>query len=160
MYCCYSRGSRYSRHSQPPSHYSYRSGQAPSEVSTVKTKTSRKGGLVVETMAAPNPFCPNTKGICCLMLLINLGLILVTIGFVVVIQFFEPLFVWYVSTFTALHTLINQLHGTRSSLSSQKFFSWLINFPYFFNIQININFSSMATFSRLSLSFTFFQGDH
>jgi len=89
-----SRGSRYSRHSQPPSHYSYRSGQAPSEVSTVKTKTSRKGGLVVETMAAPNPFCPNTKGICCLMLLINLGLILVTLGFVVVIQFFEPLFVW------------------------------------------------------------------
>lgn len=89
-----SRGSRYSHHSRAPSHYSYRSGPAPSEVSTVKTKTSRKGGLVVETMAAPNPFCPNTKGICCLMLLMNLGLILVTLGFVVVIQFFEPLFVW------------------------------------------------------------------
>nr|CAD7404819.1 unnamed protein product [Timema cristinae] len=89
-----SRGSRYSHHSRPPSHYSYRSGRAPSEVSTVKTKTSRKGGVVVETMAAPNPFCPNTKGICCLMLLLNLGLILVTLGFVVVIQFFEPLIVW------------------------------------------------------------------
>ncbi|XP_069688063.1 uncharacterized protein [Periplaneta americana] len=89
-----SRGSRYSHHSRPPSHYSYRSGRAPSEVSTVKTKTSRKGGLMVETMTAPNPFCPNTKGICCLMFLINLGLILVTLGFVVVIQFFEPLFVW------------------------------------------------------------------
>nr|CAD7571973.1 unnamed protein product [Timema californicum] len=88
------RGSRYSHHSRPPSHYSYRSGKAPSEVSTVKTKTSRKGGVVVETMAAPNPFCPNTKGICCLMLLLNLGLILVTLGFVVVIQFFEPLIVW------------------------------------------------------------------
>ena len=111
-------------------------------------------------MAAPNPFCPNTKGICCLMLLINLGLILVTLGFVVVIQFFEPLFVWYVSTFTALHTFINQLHGSHSSLSSQKFFSWFRNFPYFFNIQININFSSMARSSRWSLSFTFFQEDH
>ncbi|KAJ9575904.1 hypothetical protein L9F63_007216 [Diploptera punctata] len=89
-----SRGSRYSHHSKAPSHYSYRSGRAPSEVSTVKTKTSRKGGLMVETMAAPNPFCPNTKGMCCLMLLVNLGLILVTLGFVIVIQFFEPLIVW------------------------------------------------------------------
>jgi hypothetical protein len=96
VFLCYSRGSRYSHHSRTPSHYSYRSGRAPSEVSTVKTKTSRKGGLVVETMAAPNPFCPNTKGICCLMLLINLGLILVTLGLVVVIQLFQPLFVWYV----------------------------------------------------------------
>jgi hypothetical protein len=28
------------------------------------------------------------------MLLINLGLILITLGFVIVIQFVEPLFVW------------------------------------------------------------------
>lgn len=48
----------------------------------------------METMSAPNPFCPNTKGICCLMLLLNLGIILVTLGFVIVLQFFEPLFVW------------------------------------------------------------------
>ncbi|XP_063226701.1 uncharacterized protein LOC134533228 [Bacillus rossius redtenbacheri] len=89
-----SRGSRYSHHSRAPSHYSYRSGRAPSQASTVKTRTSRKGGVVVETMAAPNPFCPNTRGMCCLMLLLNLGLILVTLGFVVVIQFREPLFVW------------------------------------------------------------------
>lgn len=45
-------------------------------------------------MSAPNPFCPNVKGVCCLMLLLNLGLILVTLGFVIVIQFVEPLFVW------------------------------------------------------------------
>ncbi|KAL1129003.1 hypothetical protein AAG570_013535 [Ranatra chinensis] len=88
----YSRGSRYSRHSRAPSHYSYRS--APSVVSTVKTKVDKKRGLVIETMSAPNPFCPNTKGLCCLMLLLNLGIILVTLGFVIVIQFFEPLFVW------------------------------------------------------------------
>lgn len=82
----------------PPSHYSYRS-RPPSEVSTVRTitKTGRKAGVVVETMSAPNPFCPNTKGVCCLLLLLNLGLILVTLGFVIVIQFFEPFFVWSVS---------------------------------------------------------------
>lgn len=45
-------------------------------------------------MSAPNPFCPNVKGVCCLMLLLNLGLILVTLGFVIVMQFMEPLFVW------------------------------------------------------------------
>lgn len=91
----YSRASRYSHHSRPASNYSYRSGPpAPSEVSTVKTKITRRPGMTIETMSAPNPFCPNTKGICCLMLLLNLGLILVTLGFVIVIQFFEPLFVW------------------------------------------------------------------
>lgn len=91
-----SRGSRYSQHSKPASMYSYRSGPpvAPSEISTVKTKVSRRPGVTIETMSTPNPFCPNTKGICCLMLLLNLGLILVTLGFVIVIQFFEPLFVW------------------------------------------------------------------
>ncbi|KAK6631043.1 hypothetical protein RUM44_003215 [Polyplax serrata] len=90
-----SRGSKVSRYTRGvPSQYSYRSGAAPSELSTVKTKTSRKGGAVVETMSAPNPFCPNTKGLCCLLLLINLGLILITLGFVIVMQFFEPLFIW------------------------------------------------------------------
>lgn len=87
-----SRGSRYSRGA--PSHYSYRSGLAPSVASTTKTRTSRKGGMTVETMAAPNPFCPNIKGMCCLMLLLNLGLILVTLGCVIVIQFIKPFFVW------------------------------------------------------------------
>ncbi|KAF0758711.1 Uncharacterized protein FWK35_00018365 [Aphis craccivora] len=95
-----SRGSHYTNRSNrsrgpAPSHYSYRSnGLAPSEVSTVKSKITRKPGVTIETMSAPNPFCPNTKGMCCLMLLLNLGLILVTLGFVIVIQFFEPLFVW------------------------------------------------------------------
>lgn len=88
--------SRTSR-ARPPSHYSYRSGVAPSVASrsTVKTgRGSRKAGMTVETMAAPNPFCPNVKGMCCLMLLLNLGIILVTLGFVIVIQFFEPVIVW------------------------------------------------------------------
>lgn len=87
-----SRGSRYSRASRhAPSHYSYR---APSEVSTVKTKIDRKRGLIIETMSAPNPFCPHTRGMCCLMLLLNLGLILVTLGIVIVVQFIKPFFVW------------------------------------------------------------------
>ena len=45
-------------------------------------------------MSAPNPFCPNTKGICCLMILVNLGLILICIGFIIVLQLPEPAFVW------------------------------------------------------------------
>ncbi|KAI4493761.1 hypothetical protein M0804_001937 [Polistes exclamans] len=75
-----------------PSHYSYGSGR--SGISTVKTQTSRKDGIIIETMSTPNPFCPNTKGICCLMLILNLGLILVTLGIVIVIQFFQLLIVW------------------------------------------------------------------
>ncbi|XP_013172424.1 PREDICTED: uncharacterized protein LOC106121342 [Papilio xuthus] len=87
--------SEISRQSRAPrSVYSYRSAVAPSVASTHRSKVSRKAGVKVETMAAPNPFCPNVKGMCCLMLLLNLGLILVTLGFVIVLQFFEPLFVW------------------------------------------------------------------
>ncbi|XP_023023595.1 uncharacterized protein [Leptinotarsa decemlineata] len=85
--------SRTSR-ARAPSHYSYRSGMTPSVASTAKSKGSRKAGMTVEAMAAPNPFCPNIKGMCCLMLLLNLAIILVTLGFVIVIQFFDPLYVW------------------------------------------------------------------
>ncbi|XP_011312736.1 uncharacterized protein [Fopius arisanus] len=77
------------------SNYSYGSARSGlSNGSTVKTKIARHGGLVVETMSTPNPFCPNTKGMCCLLLLINLGIILITLGFVIVIQIFHPLIVW------------------------------------------------------------------
>lgn len=87
--------SQISRQSRAPrSVYSYRSAVAPSVASTHRSKTSRKAGVKVDAMAAPNPFCPNVKGMCCLMLLLNLGLILITLGFVIVLQFFEPLFVW------------------------------------------------------------------
>ncbi|CAB0000624.1 unnamed protein product, partial [Nesidiocoris tenuis] len=91
----YRAPSEYSRGSRAPSHYSYRSRPASAASgTTVKTKIDRKRGLVIETMSAPNPFCPNTKGLCCLMLLLNLAIILITLGFVIVIQFFEPFFVW------------------------------------------------------------------
>ncbi|XP_031355282.1 uncharacterized protein LOC116179617 isoform X1 [Photinus pyralis] len=86
-----SRGSRAPR---APSQFSYRSGKAPSLASTAKTRTSRKAGARIEAMTAPNPFCPNIKGMCCLMILLNLGIILVTLGFIIVIQFFEPVYVW------------------------------------------------------------------
>ncbi|XP_041986184.1 uncharacterized protein LOC121738288 [Aricia agestis] len=87
--------SEISRQSRAPrSVYSYRSGVAPSVASTHRSKVSRKAGVRVEAMATPNPLCPSVKGMCCLMLLLNLGLILVTLGFVIVLQFFEPLFVW------------------------------------------------------------------
>ncbi|KAH0568079.1 probable serine/threonine-protein kinase ndrD isoform X1 [Cotesia glomerata] len=93
-----SRGSRHSPvpssriDDRAPSHYSC--GSARSGGSTVKTKTSRHGGIIIETMSTPNPFCPNTKGMCCLMLLLNLSLILVTLGFVIVTQIFQPVIVW------------------------------------------------------------------
>ncbi|KAL4703259.1 hypothetical protein ACJJTC_018024 [Scirpophaga incertulas] len=91
----YRAPSEISRQSRAPrSVYSYRSAVAPSVASTHRSKVSRKAGVKVDAMAAPNPFCPNVKGMCCLMLLLNLGLILVTLGFVIVLQFFEPLFVW------------------------------------------------------------------
>ncbi|XP_018566880.1 uncharacterized protein LOC108907620 isoform X2 [Anoplophora glabripennis] len=92
----YKAPSEYSRSSRAraPSHYSYRSGVAPSVASTAKSRSSRKAGMTVEAMATPNPFCPNIKGMCCLMLLLNLGIILVTLGFVIVIQFYEPVYVW------------------------------------------------------------------
>lgn len=88
--------SRYSAH-QPLS-----SSRGPmslySVASSAKTgksnRSTRKSGAMIETMSAPNPFCPNVKGVCCLMLLLNLGLILVTLGFVIVLQFSEPVFVW------------------------------------------------------------------
>lgn len=64
-------------------------------VASSKTgKGSTKRGAKVELMSAPNPFCPNVRGVCCLMLLLNLGLILITLGFVIVMQFYEPFFVW------------------------------------------------------------------
>ena len=34
---------------------------AASGLSTMKSKNTMKAGLAVETMSAPNPFCPNTK---------------------------------------------------------------------------------------------------
>ena len=95
----YKAPSELSRYSGPP-HRTYQSKPRSiySVASSRKTGRSahsqRRMGARVEAMTAPNPFCPNIRGVCCLMLLINLGLILVTLGFVLVIQFVEPLFVW------------------------------------------------------------------
>lgn len=65
-----------------------------SGASTSKSKNTMKAGLAVETMSAPNPFCPNTKGVCCLMVLTNLALILICIGFIIVLQLTEPSEIW------------------------------------------------------------------
>ncbi|CAG0914260.1 unnamed protein product [Notodromas monacha] len=72
-----------------------RSGVAPSESATTKTKTSRYGRIQVDTVAAPHPYCPNTKGTCCLMVLFNLALIIVVLGFIVVLQIRDPPPLWY-----------------------------------------------------------------
>lgn len=85
----YSRYTHRSHAQGPRSLYS-----VASSTKTGRSNRSRRAGARIEAMSAPNPFCPNVKGVCCLMLLLNLGLILVTLGFVIVIQFIEPLFVW------------------------------------------------------------------
>ena len=41
--------------------------------------------------------CPNTRSCCCLMLLFNLGLLLICLGFVIVLQLNDPPFVWLVN---------------------------------------------------------------
>lgn len=86
--------SRYSAHrtyhSKPRSNYSVASSRKTGR----SMQSQRRMGAKVEAMTAPNPFCPNLRGVCCLMLLLNLGLILVTLGFVIVFQLKEALFVW------------------------------------------------------------------
>lgn len=67
---------------------------AGSTGSTLKSKNTMKAGLAVETMSAPNPFCPDTKGVCCLMVLTNLALILICIGFIIVLQLTDPPVIW------------------------------------------------------------------
>jgi len=61
---------------------------------SVFANNSTKAGVIVETMSAPNPFCPNTRGVCCLLILVNLALILVALGFIIVLQLPDPAFVW------------------------------------------------------------------
>lgn len=95
----YKTPSEISRYSMPHRTYNMHKPRSVYSVAssrrTGKSQSSRRMGAKIETMSAPNPFCPtNLRGVCCLMLLINLGLILVTLGFVIVIQFVEPLFVW------------------------------------------------------------------
>ncbi|TMW39799.1 hypothetical protein DOY81_015122 [Sarcophaga bullata] len=86
----------YTRYSHRPPSRAPRS--VYSVASTAKTgrsaRSTTKRGAKIETMSAPNPFCPNVKGVCCLMLLLNLGIILVTLGFVIVVQLYEPFYVW------------------------------------------------------------------
>merc|ERR1719400_977092 len=87
---------------RPPTAMSAKSGRsntgtamtAASGMSTVKSKNTMKAGLAVETMSAPNPFCPNTRGVCCLMVLANLALILICIGFIIVLQLTDPPVIW------------------------------------------------------------------
>merc|ERR1719400_1755795 len=87
---------------RPPTAMSAKSGRsntgtamtAASGMSTVKSKNTMKAGLAVETMSAPNPFCPNTRGVCCLMVLTNLSLILICIGFIIVLQLTDPPVIW------------------------------------------------------------------
>ncbi|GAB6019951.1 hypothetical protein CHUAL_001480 [Chamberlinius hualienensis] len=71
----------------------------PSELSydtTASGGTKRSGQLKADLTVAENPLCPSVRGLCCLILLFNLAAILICLGFVVVCQFYEPLFAWWI----------------------------------------------------------------
>ena len=76
-----------------PLQFRMSSKSAKSHPSSTLPNNTTKAGVVVETMSAPNPFCPNTRGVCCLMVLVNLAIILVAIGFIIVLQLHDPTFV-------------------------------------------------------------------
>lgn len=79
-------------HTRPRSIYSVSASSHRTGRSSRSRSRSRRGAKI-EVVKIRNPYCPNMKGVCCTMLLINLGLILLTLGLVIVIQFVEPLFV-------------------------------------------------------------------
>lgn len=76
------------------SYRTYRTAPPYAEDATMRSKTSKRGGIVIESTRAPHPMCPNTRSCCCLMLLFNLGLLLICLGFVIVLQLNDPPFVW------------------------------------------------------------------
>jgi len=80
--------------SRPGTRMSVSGKSGRSHATSRGNKNTTKAGVVVETMSAPNPFCPNTRGVCCLMVLINIALALVCIGFIIVLQLYDPPFVW------------------------------------------------------------------
>jgi len=82
------------------SEFSYDDGsRAASEKSYVSSKTKRSGHITGSLDIAENPLCPRIRGLCCLIILFNLAIILVCLGFVVVCQLFEPAFAWWVGLF-------------------------------------------------------------
>lgn len=82
-----------------PSEMSYDSRRPPSEKSYVSTSTKRSGHVKGSLDVAENPLCPRVRGLCCLIVLFNLALILICLGFVVVCQLFEPAFAWWIGLF-------------------------------------------------------------
>lgn len=92
------------------SYKTYRS--APySEDATLRSKKSKRGGIVIESTRAPHPLCPNTRSCCCLMLLFNLGLLLICLGFVIVLQLDDPPFVWFLGVFMLVFGFISLVVG-------------------------------------------------
>jgi len=92
------------------SYKTYRS--APySEDATLRSKKSKRGGIVIETTRAPHPLCPNTRSCCCLMLLFNLGLLLICLGFVIVLQLNDPPFVWFLGVFMLVFGFVSLVVG-------------------------------------------------
>lgn len=97
------------------SYRTYRTAPPYTEDATMRSKTSKRGGIVIETSRAPHPMCPNTRSCCCLMLLFNLGLLLICLGFVIVLQLNDPPFVWYVSRFRVTDTYLRNNNNKKKT---------------------------------------------
>lgn len=93
------------------SYRTYRTAPPYTEDATMRSKTSKRGGIVVETSRAPHPLCPNTRSCCCLLLLFNLGLLLICLGFVIVLQLNDPPFVWYLGVFMLVFGFVSIIVG-------------------------------------------------
>ncbi|KAI9558851.1 hypothetical protein GHT06_015640 [Daphnia sinensis] len=93
------------------SYRTYRTVPPYTEDATLRSKTSKRGGIVIESSRAPHPMCPNTRSCCCLMLLFNLGLLLVCLGFVIVLQLNDPPFVWYLGVFMLVFGFVSLIIG-------------------------------------------------
>lgn len=93
------------------SYRTYRTAPPYTEDATLRSKTSKRGGIVIESSRAPHPMCPNTRSCCCLMLLFNLGLLLVCLGFVIVLQLNDPPFVWYLGVFMLVFGFVSLIIG-------------------------------------------------
>ncbi|XP_057369483.1 uncharacterized protein LOC130690494 [Daphnia carinata] len=93
------------------SYRTYRTVPPYTEDATLRSKTSKRGGIVIESSRAPHPMCPNTRSCCCLMLLFNLGLLLICLGFVIVLQLNDPPFVWYLGVFMLVFGFVSLIIG-------------------------------------------------
>ncbi|CAG0882378.1 unnamed protein product [Cyprideis torosa] len=99
---------------------SYGHAAPPPSASYVSHHDNSRKRAEVETMITPNPYCPSTWNTCCLMILLNLALLLIVIGFILTLQTITFTLEWYtgismlvVGFLTLLGTILFCVHVCR-----------------------------------------------